>query len=145
MDEQTAMMRSTEAAPGSGVIQRRMRPGIGAVVEAVAGGLKGELSATDLGQLVKAVWKAGRLAAKPPPGEHPIPAERPATTPAGTVAEWTLPLQGSQRLVLEDRRAWRTAVRLLMVAPIAGHILSPTLLAEVQAYLRQPGRPRQVP
>jgi hypothetical protein len=145
MDEQTAMMQQTEAAPGSGVIQRRMRPGIGAVVEAVAGGLKGELSATDLGQLVKAVWTAGRRSAKPPPGEHPIPAERSPTTPAGTVAEWTLPLQGGTRLVLEDRRAWCTAVRLLIGAPLAGQVLSPTLLAELQAHLRQPGRPRQVP
>lgn len=144
MDEQTAMVRQTEAAPGSGVIQRRMRPGIGAVVEAVSGGLKGELSATDLGQLVKAVWTAGRRAAKPP-GERLIPAERPPTTPAGTVAAWTLPLQGSQRLVLEDRRAWCTAVRLLIGSPLAGQVLSPTLLAELQTHLRQPGRPRQVP
>lgn len=143
MDDQAAMVRQTETAPSSSAIQRRTRHGIGAVVEAVTGGLKGELSATDLGQLVRAVWTAGRRAATPVAGEHPIPLERPPTTPAGIVAAWTLPIQGDTRIVLEDRRAWCTAVRLLVGSPIAGELLSPTLLAEVQAHLRS-GRPRRV-
>ena len=144
MDEQAAaMVRQPETAPSSSAIQRRTRPGIGAVVEAVTGGLKGELSATDLGQLVRAVWTAGRRAAKPA-GENIVPLERPPTTPAGIVASWTLPIQGDTRIVLEDRRAWCTAVRLLVNSPIAGELLSPALLAEVQAHLRT-GRPRRVP
>ena len=141
-DHAAAMMRQPETAPNSSAIQRRTRHGIGAVVEAVTGGLTGELSATDLGQLVRAVWTAGRRAAKPT-GERLVPHERPPTTPAGIVAAWTLPIQGDTRVVLEDRRAWCTAVRLLVGSPIAGELLSPALLAEVQAHLRS-GRPRRV-
>ncbi|MGH8568471.1 MAG: hypothetical protein ACREXU_10750 [Gammaproteobacteria bacterium] len=142
MSEQ-AMVRQTETAPSSSVVQRRTRPGIGAVVEAVTGGLKGELSATDLGQLVRAVWTAGRRAATPPTSAGAIHAERPPTTPAGIVAAWTLPIQGDARVVLEDRRAWCTAVRLLVGSPIAGQILSPALRLEVQAHLRTGRPPRQ--
>lgn len=144
MDEQ-AMVRQPETAPNSRVVQRRTRPGIGAVVEAVAGGLKGELSATDLGQLVRAVWTAGRRAATPPASVGAIPAERPPTTPAGIVAAWTLPIEGDARVVLEDRRAWCTAVRLLVGSPLAGQILSPALLLEVQAHLRTGRPPRRAP
>lgn len=144
MDEHgQAMVRRTETASS---LERdpRTRSGIGAVVEAVTGGLKGELSATDLGQLVRAVWTAGRRAATPLTRAGEIPAQRPPTTPAGIVASWTLPIQGDARVVLEDRRAWCTAIRLLVGSPIAGQILSTDLVQELQAHLRT-GRPRRTP
>lgn len=111
----------------------------GAVVEAVAGRFKDELSATDLGQLVKAAWALGRKAS------HQDGPARPATTPAATVAAWTLPLHGQPRLVLEDRGAWRTAFRLLLGAPIATEILPKAILADAHAHLSRAGRPRKQP
>lgn len=123
-------------------VQGRTGRRAGTVVEAVAGGLKGELSATDLGQLVKAVWVAGRRSVAPPKLEA---AQRPATTPAATVSRWTLPLQGAARRVLEDRGAWRTAVRLLIGAPIATEVLPAALLSEAHALLSRAGRPRKQP
>mgnify|MGYP001570931525 CR=1 FL=1 len=113
----------------------------GAVVEAVAGRFKDELSAADLGQLVKAAWALGRKSTNL---RDRSPA-RPATTPAGTVSDWTIPLHGGLRRVLEDRGAWRTAVRLLIGAPIATEILPVALLSATQAHLSRAGRPRKQP